>query len=287
MAKTQDIKRRIRSVKNTMQLTKAMKMVAAAKLRRAQDRILAARPYAQRIQRVLGSLAARANPEDHPLLKSHGKRNVEVVIVSGDKGLCGAFNSQIFRAAERFIRAHEDRVLTYNCIGKKGREYFARRGANIVRQENEAFRHVEFQTAKKIAVDLMDRFIAGELDEIYLVYNEFKSAIQAKPVTQRILPIDSGEVETGDEAGAQEYIYEPSPEDLFASLLPQYVEIQVFRAMLESAAAEHAARMTAMDAATSNAGDLIESLTLTMNRVRQASITTEIIEVVSGAEALG
>jgi F-type H+-transporting ATPase subunit gamma len=283
MAKTQDIKRRIRSVRNTMQLTRAMKMVAAAKLKRAQERILKARPYSHRTLRVLRSLASRANPEQHPLLQVHGDTRIEIVVLTADKGLCGAFNSGIIRTAEAFARGQQDKELTFNTVGKKGRDYFSRR-VNVVREAVEVFRDVQFATAKEIADDLIQRYVGQELDGIHLIYNEFKSAIQAKPTVQQLLPIEPLEFQAGDTA--DDYIYEPSPEELFARLLPHYVYGQVFHAMLESFAAEHAARMTAMESATNNAGELIESLTLTMNRVRQASITTEIIEVVSGAEAL-
>ena len=284
MAKTQDIKRRIRSVRNTMQLTRAMKMVAAAKLRRAQERMMAARPYAHRALRVLRSLASRANPEEHPLLASHGDRRIELVVVTGDKGLCGAFNSGIIRAAEAFAYGYSGHDLTVNAVGKKGREHFARR-MNVTREWVDVFRVVEFSKAKEIATDIIERYKAQEVDSIHLVFNEFKSAIQAKPIVQQLLPIEPAELEAGETS--EEYIYEPSAGEILEALLPLYVESQVFHAMLESAAAEHAARMTAMDAATSNAAELIDSLTLTMNRVRQSSITTEIIEVVSGAEALG
>jgi F-type H+-transporting ATPase subunit gamma len=284
MAKTQDIKRRIRSVRNTMQLTKAMKMVAAAKLRRAQERMLKARPYSQAMLKVLRSLAARANPEEHPLLQVHGDRKVEVVVVTADKGLCGGFNAGIIRAAETFSRGLFEKELTFYTVGKKGRDYFRRR-VNVGRELVDAFRVVEFSIAQEIAQGLIERYVSGELDQIYLVYNEFKSAIQAKPVVLQLLPIAPEELADGETL--DEYIYEPSAEELFTSLLPSYVENQVFQAMLESTAAEHAARMAAMESASKNAGELIDSLTLTMNRVRQASITTEIIEVVSGAEALG
>jgi len=283
MAKTQDIKRRIRSVRNTMQLTKAMKMVAAAKLRRAQERMLKARPYAHGMQTILRSLAARANPEMHPLLQVHGDKRVEIVVVTADKGLCGAFNSGIIRTAEMFAQGQYEKELSYNMVGKKGRDHFRRR-VKLTRELADVFRVVEFSMAKQIAQDLMERYEKQELDQIYLVYNEFKSAIQAKPVVQQLLPIAPEQLAAGE--SADEYIYEPSAEKLFAALLPHYVENQVFQAMLESAAAEHAARMTAMESASNNAAELIDSLTLTMNRVRQASITTEIIEVVSGAEAL-
>ena len=283
MAKTQDIKRRIRSVRNTMQLTKAMKMVAAAKLRRAQERMLKARPYAHGLQTVLRSLAARDHPEVPPLLQVHGDKRVEIVVITADKGLCGAFNSGIIRTAEMFAEGQYEKELTYNTVGKKGRDYFKRR-VKLTRELVDVFQVVEFSLAKQIAEDLMERYQNEELDRIHLVYNEFKSAIQAKPVVQQLLPVEPAQLAAGE--SADEYLYEPSAEKLFAQLLPHYVENQVFHAMLESAAAEHAARMTAMESASNNAGELIESLTLTMNRVRQAAITTEIIEVVSGAEAL-
>jgi F-type H+-transporting ATPase subunit gamma len=284
MAKTQDLKRRIRSVRNTMQLTKAMKMVAAAKLRRAQERIMKARPYAHRTLKVLRSLAARAEPEIHPLLQPHGDKRLELVVVTADKGLCGGFNAGILRMALSFAQRQGGRRLTANAVGKKGRD-FLRGSFELVDEWPDVFRVVEFATAKEISRKLIDRYIKTEVDKIYLVYNEFKSAIQAKPTIQQLLPIEPEDFATGQTQ--RDYIYEPSAQELFAALLPHYVENQVFHAMLESAAAEHAARMTAMDSATNNAGELIDSLTLTMNRVRQASITTEIIEVVSGAEALG
>jgi F-type H+-transporting ATPase subunit gamma len=284
MAKTQDLKRRIRSVKNTMQLTKAMKMVAAAKLRRAQERIMKARPYAHRTLAILRSLAARAEAESHPLLQPHGETRLELVVVTADKGLCGGFNAGIIRTAVAFAERQAGCDIKISAVGKKGRDYF-RRSHELIGEWPEVFRKVEFGTAKEIAAAVMERYIGSDVDKIYLVYNEFKSAIQCRPTVQQLLPIEPKEISAGHTP--RDYIYEPSVRALFGSLLPHYVENQVFHAMLESAAAEHAARMTAMDSATNNAGELIESLTLTMNRVRQASITTEIIEVVSGAEALG
>jgi len=284
MAKTQDIKRRIRSVKNTMQLTKAMKMVSAAKLRRSQERMLALRPYARRTLKVLRSLAARADPELHPLLQTHGERRQEIVVLTADKGLCGAFNAGIIRTAEAFAKGQSQRELSISTVGKKGSEYFGRR-FELKRRWTDVFRLVEFQTAKEIATSLIDSYLAQEVDAVHLVYNEFKSAIQARPIVQQLLPVEPAELSSGEPA--DDYLYEPSAREIFDTLLPHYVNSQVYQAMLESSAAEHAARMTAMEAATNNAGELIDSLTLTMNRVRQASITTEIIEVVSGAEALG
>ena len=285
MAKTQDIKRRIRSISNTMQLTRAMKMVSAAKLRRSQEAILRARPYAQRTLSVLRSLSARANPEMHPLLQVHGDKKVNLVVFTGDKGLCGSFNANVIRRGEHFARDLEGREISWTTVGKKGREYFSRRGGDIRREWVEVFRDVNFSVASEIAAQIIDWYTNEDVDEVCLVYNEFKSAIQAKPVVQRLLPVEGIELEEGQVA--DDYLYEPSPDKLFAALLPHYVEHLVFQGLLESVAAEHAARMTAMDSATNNARDLIEALTLSMNRVRQASITTEIIEVVSGAEALG
>jgi F-type H+-transporting ATPase subunit gamma len=283
MAKTQDIRRRIRSIRNTMQLTRAMKMVSAAKLRRSQERVVRARPYAKRTAEILRSLASRANPELHPLLQQREGGKTHVVVVTGDRGLCGGFNAGAIRLAFSIWRDLDPKRRTLSTIGRKGREYFNAR-ASIERQWTDLFRNVELSTARGIADWLIERYLSHEDDRILLVYNEFKSAIQARPVVHQLLPIEAQSLEPS--VGSEDYLYEPSPQDLFSSLLPHYVEIQVFTALLESIAAEHAARMAAMDSATRNAGELIESLTLSMNRVRQASITTEIIEVVSGAQAL-
>lgn len=285
MAKAQDIKRRIKSIGNTRQLTRAMKMVSSSKLRRAQKRILAARPYSDRTLAILRSVASRANPELNPLLQTHGNERVEVVVLTGDKGLCGAFNANIVRKAHELVRELGRRDVRVNAIGKRGRDYFNRIGANVIASWADVFRDVQFSLAAEIADGLIERYTNREVDEIYLAYNGFKSALQADVIVGRLLPIEPLGLE--EENTHEDYIYEPAPQDLLASLLPHYVQQLVFRALLESVAAEHAARMTAMENATKNAGELIDSLTLTMNRVRQASITTEIIEVVSGAEALG
>jgi len=286
MAKTQDLKRRIRSVRNTMQLTKAMKMVSAAKLRRAQDRILNARPYAQQTLAILRSLAARAGEDSHPLLQSRVGKKAHLVVVAGDKGLCGAFNTNIFRTAQDYARRHLDGCeISVTAVGKKSSEYYGRRAWERKHRWTDIFRDVQFTHAEEIASTVSEMFLSGEADRVYVAYNEFKSAIQATPIVQPLLPIQRFEPQEGDTV--EDYIYEPSAPALLAALLPHYVRHIVYQALLESAAAEHAARMTAMDSATKNASELIESLTLTMNRVRQASITTEIIEVVSGAEALG
>ena len=286
MAKTQDLKRRIRSISNTQQLTKAMKMVSAAKLRRAQDRILNARPYAEQTLSILRSLASRASEESHPLLQSRVGKKALMIVVAGDKGLCGAFNSNIIRAAEDHLRVNVgDEPIQISAVGKKSSEYFKRRGYDINNSWVDLFRDIQFSHAEEIASQASELFLNGEVDRVYLAYNQFKSAIQANPIVQPLLPIQRIEAQEGDTA--EDYIYEPSAESLLKSLLPHYVRHQIFQALLESCAAEHAARMTAMGNASSNASELIDSLTLTMNRVRQASITTDIIEVVSGAEALG
>ncbi len=284
MAKTQDLRRRIRSISNTRLLTRAMKTVSAAKLRRAQERMLRARPYAAKVISVLQSLAARANPELHPLLQVHGNRRIDMILLTADRGLSGSFNANICRTAQEFLWGLGDREITVHTIGKKGNEYFKRRGYMIGRTWFDVFRDLDYPLVADIARYFMDRYEKREVDEIYVAYNEFKSAIQQRPVVERVLPIEPAELESGE---ADDYLYEPDPKTLFDLMLPRYVEVRAFRALLESVAAEHAARMTAMDAATKNAGELIDKLTLHMNRVRQASITTEIIEVVSGAQALG
>jgi F-type H+-transporting ATPase subunit gamma len=285
MASTRDIRRRIRSVQSTSQLTKAMKMVAAAKLRRAQMSILQARPYALKMGEVLRSLAARANPAAHPLLALRDRRKIEVLVVTGDRGWCGSFNANIFRHAESVIAEEEGagREVALQCVGRKGRDYFRRRRAIRV-EHPEFFRRFDYGDSAAIARELLGRFVAEELDGVMVVYNEFKSAIQQRVVVERLLPIERAEIQPDE--SSEDYIYEPGSAELFDDLLPRYVEWQVYRSLLESSAAEHAARMTAMEAATRNANEMVNQLTLNLNRVRQASITREIIEVVSGAEAL-
>ena len=278
-----DIRRRIRSVKNTQQITKAMKMVSAAKLRRAQEAMFAARPYARKMMEVLNSLASRAQPDLHPLLQQHGDKRVLLVVVTSDKGLCGGFNANILRAAVRFLDERPDKELQIEAIGRKGRDFFKRRRWKIRQEHVGLFQNVKFAAAKAIAQDLTQAYTAHELDQIYLLYNEFKSVIQQRIVVERLLPIEKLQLQPTEPA--LDYIYEPKPADIFASMLPRHVEVQVFRALLESAAAEHGARMSAMDAASNNASDMIERLTLYMNKVRQAAITKEIIEVVSGASS--
>jgi F-type H+-transporting ATPase subunit gamma len=281
MANLRDLRRRIKSVSNTKQLTRAMKMVSAAKLRRAEASLRAARPYAEQMKRVLASVASRAATTDHPLLATPEGNRVELLVVTADRGLCGGFNANIVKAANRFLAEHQDDVLSIHCVGKKGRDFF-RRGTNPIRREHaDIFRQVEFGQASEIAQELIERFLAHDLDAVYVIYNEFKSAVSSCVVTERLLPLERMEVE--EDGPRLEYLYEPGVAQLLDFLLPRDVETQMYRILLESSAAEHGARMAAMESATTNAGDMIRDLTLTLNRVRQASITREIIEVVSGA----
>jgi F-type H+-transporting ATPase subunit gamma len=278
-----DIRRRIRSVKNTQQITRAMKMVSAAKLRRAQDRVIAARPYVTSLRKVLANVAVAAAADEeaggNPLMARRDERRILLVLVTADKGLAGAFNSNLIRAAQRFIADHREAEVTLELVGRKGRDFFRKRGARIS-GDSLNFARPAFKDALPIAKKAMDLYSSPETDAVYLLYNEFKSVVAQKVVLQRVLP-----VEVPEETAPVDYIFEQPPGEILDALLPRYVEMEFFRALLETAAAEHAARMTAMDAATSNAGDMIEKLTLYMNRVRQASITKEIIEVVSGAAA--
>jgi F-type H+-transporting ATPase subunit gamma len=281
-----DIRRRIRSVKNTQQITKAMKMVSAAKLRRAQERVMSARPYAQKILSVLNSLVTRSEGQTHPLLEDRGGERIQVVVITADKGLCGAFNSNIIKAAQNFIGEHRHRQLTLNCVGRKGRDFFRKGSLPLAHEVVNIFARLDYSHAKQISATLMEEFSNKEVDAVYLVYNEFKSVIQQRIVVEQLLPIQKLAASESEEASLIDYIYEQPAVEIFSSLIPKHVEVQVYRALLESAAAEHGARMTAMDAATNNAVDLIDSLTLTMNRARQAGITKEIIEIVGGAAAL-
>ena len=289
-----DIRRRIRAVKSTQQITKAMKMVAASKLRRAQDRIQHGRPFAMQMRRVLSGLATRVDAAAHPLLderkapRAGGK--VLLLVITADRGLCGSFNANVIKAAANFITERPDRQVALGLIGRRGRDYYAKRGFEVLIERINLFAKLFFGDAQEIAKTAMDAFTSGQVDAVHMVYNEFKSVLQQRVVVEQLLPIPRAEIE-GGEAPAPgtppvDYLYEPTPEELFKTLLPRHVEVQVYRALLESNAAFYAAQMTAMDAATRNSGEMIESLTLYMNKVRQAAITREIIEVVSGAEAL-
>jgi len=281
-----DIRRRIRSVKNMQQITKAMKMVSAAKLRRAQERALASRPYSNIMGRVLANIALATAGSDEvadlPLLQVREEKRVQLIVVSSDTGLAGAFNSNLLRGAQRFIDERDRSGLRIETIGRKGRDYFKRRNFTLSGEHIGIVEKPNIEKAREIAHKMIDLYSKAEIDAVYLVVNEFKSVMAPNLVTRKILP-----VELPEGGGEQiDYIYEQPPRELLGVLLPRYVEVSIYRAMLESLSAYHAARMTAMDAASSNAGDVIQSLTLNLNRVRQASITREIIEIVSGAAAL-
>ncbi len=294
-----DLRRRIRAVKNTQQITKAMKMVAASKLRRAQERIMNARPYAVQMQRVLGSVAARVDPSIHPLLTSREltpESRTLVIIVTADKGLCGSFNTNVIKAGGSYVLGSAQQC-TLGLVGRKGKEFFGRRGYDVMFEQVGIFQKLRFEDARVIAQTATDAFLGGKVDRVMLVYNEFKSVMTQRVVVDQLLPIARDEVAAtgpdtapvvpgGDPRAQIDYLYEPAPQEIFNQLLPRYVEVQVYRALLESNAAFYAAQMTAMDTATKNSADMIADLTLYMNKVRQAAITREIIEVVSGAEAL-
>jgi F-type H+-transporting ATPase subunit gamma len=292
-----DLRRRVRAVKNTQQITKAMKMVAASKLRRAQERIMAARPYAQQMQRVLGSVASRVGSSAHPLLVTRElgpDSKTLVIVVSADKGLCGSFNTNIIKAAASYVLG-SPQACALGLVGRKSRDYFGRRGFTIAFDEVGIFQRLKYQDAQRIAQTAIDVFIKGEVDRVMLIYNEFRSVISQRVIVDQLLPIARADVdaaaatsraEAALHVNQVEYLYEPSPQEIFNQLLPRYVEVQVYRALLESNAAFFAAQMTAMDTATKNSAEMISSLTLYMNKVRQAAITREIIEVVSGAQAL-
>jgi F-type H+-transporting ATPase subunit gamma len=293
-----DLRRRIRAVKNTQQITKAMKMVAASKLRRAQDRIVNARPYASEIQRVLTSVASRVNPSLHPLLEARQmgpESRTLVIVISGDKGLCGSFNTNIIKAAGAFI-VGSSQVCTLGLVGRKGRDFFGRRGFDVAFERVGLFQRLSYQDAQVIAQTAIQAFVSKQVDRVVLAYNEFRSVMSQRVIVDQLLPIIRTDVSDSTAAGEEsrppgvqgdiDYLYEPTPQEIFNQLLPRYVEVLVYRALLESNAAFFAAQMTAMDTATKNSAEMIGSLTLYMNKVRQAAITREIIEVVSGAEAL-
>jgi F-type H+-transporting ATPase subunit gamma len=294
-----DLRRRIRAVKNTQQITKAMKMVAASKLRRAQERVMSARPYAVQMHRVLGSVASRVDPSIHPLLtvrEAKADSRTLVIVVTADKGLCGSFNTNVIKAAGHFV-VESKQACTLGLVGRKGKEFFSRRGFEVLFEQVGIFQKLRYEDARAIAQTAMDAFLEGKVDRVMLVYNEFRSVMTQRVVVDQLLPIARGDVEGtaaelapvspgGDPRAQIDYLYEPSAQEIFNQLLPRYVEVQVYRALLESNAAFYAAQMTAMDTATKNSAEMIANLTLYMNKVRQAAITREIIEVVSGAEAL-
>jgi F-type H+-transporting ATPase subunit gamma len=283
MPSTIDIRRRIRSVKNTQQITKAMKMVAAAKLRRAQERIFAARPYAAGLRKVLSSVATRVDASTHPLLMEHeAERNVLVVVVTADRGLCGAFNSNVIRAASNTLRERGWQSVQVYPIGRKANDFFRRRTIPLRKQGTQILQALSLDVAREIAQTVIDDFTSGAVDAVYVIYNEFRSIMSQIVRVERLLPVERA---WDDQQPTVDYLYEPSAEVILSELLPKHIEFQLYRAFLESAAAEQGARMTAMEAATKNASDMINHLTLTYNRIRQAAITKEIIEIVSGASA--
>jgi F-type H+-transporting ATPase subunit gamma len=280
-----DLRRRIRAVKSTQQITKAMKMIAASRLKRAQDRVVAARPFAQRMLQVLNSLASRVDPDAHPLLRTSAEPTARplLVVITADRGLCGSFNSNVIKAAGQFIvNEGRARETALGLIGRKGRDFFRRRGFDVLFEQIGIFQRLTFAPAAEIANAAIEQFVAGRASSVHLVYNEFKSVMSQRIVVEQLLPIPRLEGESGPTV---DYLYEPAPEEIFRDLLPRHVQAQVYRALLESNAAFFAAQMTAMDAATRNSADMIDNLTLYMNKVRQAAITREIIEVVSGAAA--
>ena len=290
-----DIRRRIKSVKNTQQITKAMKMVSAAKLRRAQDRVVMARPFADKMAEVLSELAKRTDQDfHHPLLDQRGDQRYLLVLITADKGLCGAFNTNLTKAAQAFIREHADKTIEFMAIGRKGRDFFRNRHATITSEfiGLTGKGRVEFSEALDVARTIIKQYTEDtEIDKVFVIYNEFKSVLSQRVVLEQLLPVartraGEEEPETKTAANLVDYVYEQPPEQIFSTLLPRLIETQIFRALLESVASEHGARMTAMDSASKNASELIDSLTLNMNRIRQAAITNEIIEVVSGAAAL-
>lgn len=284
MATLRDIRRRIGSVKNTKQITRAMKVVAASRLRRSQERIFNARPYANQMLAVLESVAARLEQQQHPLLARRPERKSLLVVVTADRGLCGGFNANLLRTAQSYIRERGADKVSLVVVGRKGKDFFRRQSVNITAEYVNIFKQLEFSHAKELAEKIIGLYTSEEVDAVDLVYNEFKSMMVQDVKVERYLPIEPRVAAEGEFQA--DYIYEQPPAEILKALLPRYVEVEVFRALLESQAAEYAARMTAMDSATNNADDLIETLRLKLNRARQAGITKEIIEVVSGAQAL-
>ena len=281
MATLRDIQRRIRSVQSTQKITRAMKLVAAAKLRRAQERVLAARPYASKMTELLGHLAASAGPEAHPLLARRSGPRRLIVVIAADKGLAGAFNSNIIRRSLEFIRESRAPDVTLVLVGRKARDFYHRRQWTITREMVGFWERLAYSHACELADLLMARYLAGEVDEVYLIYNEFRSVAVQRPVRQQLLPIAPG-----GPGAVIDYLYEPGPEAILGELLPRHVRTQVFRALMESLAGEYGARMTAMEAATKNAKEMIEILTVQFNKARQEKITKELLDIVGGAEAL-
>ena len=290
-----DFRRRIRSVKNTQQITRAMKFIAAARLRRAQETAVSLRPYASGIREILRSAMSRIeNPERFPLLTQRPEEKILVLVTSGERGLCGAFNANVLRRAFEFLREKSDKSVEVITLAKKGRDAFRKRSWKIAGEYVDITSRADLNKAKEIAAEVMKIYESGAADSVYLIYNEFKNVMMQTLRTEKLLPLDPSALNASDPGAAKpstgdtvDYIYEQPAEEIFNKLVPRYVEMQIYRMIAESSAAEHAARMTAMESATSNASDVIEALTLHMNKVRQAAITREIIEVVSGAASAG
>jgi F-type H+-transporting ATPase subunit gamma len=277
------LRKRIATVRSTQQITKAMKMVAAAKLRRAQDAAERARPYAAKMTEMFGAVVADVTEPTHPLLARREEQRIELVVVTSDRGLCGGYNANLLRHAEAFVREHAGKRVVVTAVGRKACEYFRRRGGTLVGERTEIMSHPAIESARAIATGLTERFAGETTDAVYLLYSRFRSAISQIPTVTPLLPVS---LPQGDERQPVEYIFEPPRPELLATLLPRYLETLLMQALLESIASEHGARMTAMENATKNASEMIGRLTLSMNRARQAAITTELMEIVSGAEAL-
>jgi F-type H+-transporting ATPase subunit gamma len=288
MATLQQIKRRITSVKGTQKITKAMKMVAAAKLRRAQENIIKARPYAYKLREVQSEIAARVTLDMHPLLQKRSPKKVAYVVVTADRGLCGGFNTNIVNRAKSFIKEGDYEDYNLICVGRKGHDHFRSRNHPILEKYTMFFNELEYAHAQQITDRIIDLYVSGHFDRVILIYNEFKSAIQQNVITEQLLPVEppAPDSEETENEIRTDYLFEPEPVKILDTLLPLHIGIQIWRVLLESSAAEHGARMTAMESATTNAQDMIEKLTLYYNSVRQAAITKELLEIVGGAEAL-
>src|ERR1044071_808109 len=285
MATLRDIQRRIRSVQSTQKITRAMKLVAAAKLRRAQERIVSARPYAAKMAELLGNLVSGSDEAPHPLLEQRQGPRRQIVIITADKGLAGAFNSNVLRRSLEFLRQSNATEVTLVVVGRKARDFYRRRGFTVKRDMLGFWDRLAYSHAQELADYFMAQYLEAEVDEVHLVYNEFRSVAVQRPVRQQLLPIPRTEGE-GQAGEAVDYIYEPSPAAILSDLLPRHVRMQVFRALMESLAGEYGARMTAMEAATKNAKEMIEILSIQYNKARQEKITKELLDIVGGAEAL-
>jgi len=286
MATLQDIRRRIRSVQSTQKITRAMKFVAAAKLRRAQERIVEARPYAIKMAELVQVLGRGLGEDKHPLLARREAVRPLYVVVTADKGLCGAFNSNVIRRALDLLRGRPADAMALVAVGRKSRDFFRRRPWPVRVERVGLLDRLTFEQARELAQELIQAFLAAEVDEVWLVFNEFRSVAVQKVVVERLLPIEPPAAEEAGEGSGVEYLYEPDPATILGALLPRHVEVQVYRALLESAAGEHGARMTAMEAATKNADEMIGQLTMQYNKARQERITKELLDIVGGAEAL-